>query len=482
VRETLEVCVDRSLDGKQSVDKQDEQTSGNHEAESRVLQHIIVETGMGKGVEEYGNMGDVSMLQIAVDRLHNLLPDASIEVLTDSAENLKRFCPAALALENRGRALWFSNVVLPRRVGELVPEWSVGIFGWLKKAIRWRYPGLLKTILVRRYQGQDRSTDAKSVEAFAAALERADLVLICGAGGFYNGCQTWSMEILDLIETAIRRKMPVAMLGQGFGPLSDPLILKRAASILPHVEFITLRGGRESRPILRSLGVPESKIRTTGDEAVELAYAARTAEPGIGLGVGLRFGASATVDDDEVKSLRSVLQGFARAHSVSLIALPIAIQNYTRDDLAIKRVLSGFDDESDGGKTLGSPLKVIKQAARCRVVVTGAYHAAVFALAQGIPVVSLAKSAYFAGKLIGLEDQFGEGCQTIQLTETGWPERLNRAIENAWRRADDLREPLQAAALRQIELTRDSYGQVKRLLEETHEQKEGIPARRFLRT
>lgn len=446
------------------------------------MQHIIVETGMGKGVEEYGNMGDVSMLQIAVDRLRNLLPDASIEVLTDSPENLKRFCPDAVPLENRGRALWFSNAVLPRRVGELVPEWSVGLFGWLKKAIRRRYPNLLKAILVRRYEKENRATDAKEVLDFASALQRADLVLICGAGGFYDGCQTWSMEILDLVENAIQRKIPVVMLGQGFGPLSDSIVLERAASILPHVEMITLRGGRESQPILRSLGVAESKIQTTGDEAVELAYGARTAEPGIGLGVGLRFGASATVDDDELESLRSVLQSFARGHNVPLIPLPIAIQNYTRDDLAIKRVLSGFDDESDGGKTLDSPLKVIRQAGRCRVVVTGAYHAAVFALAQGIPVVSLAKSAYFAGKLLGLADQFGEGCQTVLLTEAGWPERLSRAIENAWKRADEFRQPLREAALRQIELTRDSYGQIRRLLEEAHENQEGAPASRLLRT
>lgn len=446
------------------------------------MRHIIVETGMGKGVEEYGNMGDVSMLQIAVQRLHTLIPDASIEVLTDSAENLRRFCPDAVPLQNRCRALWFSNIVLPRRIGELVPEWSVALFQGLKRTIRFRYPNLFRDLLVRRYKKQNRATDARSVEAFAAAFERADLVLICGAGGFYDGCQTWSMEILDLVEAAVQQKKPVAMLGQGLGPLSDPLVLKRAAQILRHVEFITLRGGTESRSILRSLGVPETKIQTTGDESVELAYAARQAELGVGLGVGLRFGASATVDDEEVSSLRTVLQDFAKRHEIGLIPLPIAIQQYTRDDLAIKRVLSGFDDESDGGRTLDSPQKVIEQAARCRVVVTGAYHAAVFALAQGIPVVSLAKSAYFAGKLLGLEEQFEDGCRTILLTEPGWPERLNEAIEDAWRRADELREPLQGAALRQIERTRESYERLKLLLEETRKSEETLHASGYVRT
>ncbi len=408
-------------------------------------------------------MGDVSMLQVAVDRLHKLFPKASIEVLTDSAENFARFCPAATPLDNRGRALWFANEVLPGRYRDSAPQWVVDLLVWLKRAIRSRFPNLFKAILIKRFEGQNRPGDAESVTVFTRALQKADLVLICGAGGFYDGCRAWSLEILDLIEVAIQRNTAAVMLGQGLGPLSDSVVLKRAAKVLPLVDFITLREGRSSFSILRSLGVAESKVQITGDEALELAFQSRTVEPGRSLGIGLRFGASASVNDDELDRIRPILQDFARRHNVPLIPLPIAMQVYTRDDLAIRRVLSGFDEESDGGKALDSPLKVIKQAALCRVVVTGAYHAAVFALAQGIPVVSLAKSGYFAGKMLGLEDQFGEGCQTIILSEQGWTERLNGSIERAWQNADALRETLQAATLRQIELTQRSYMQLKHL-------------------
>jgi len=427
------------------------------------VKHILIDTGLGKGVEEYGNMGDVSMLQVAVDRLHDLFPTARIEVLTDSAENLLRFCPTAVPLDNRGRALWFANTVLPGRYSKVTPQRIVDLLVRLRGTIRSRYPKFLKAILVRRLKAQNRRGDAETVEAFTRSLEEADLVLISGAGGFYDGCRTWNFEILDLIEAAIQRKTPVVMLGQGLGPLSDSAVIKRAAKILPLVDFITLRGGRESFSILRSLGVAESKIRTTGDEALELAYASRAAELGAGLGIGLRFGASATVNDDELECLRPILHNFARRHHVPLVPLPIAIQAYTRDDLAIKRVLSGFDDECDGGKTLDSPLKVIEQVGQCRVVVTGAYHAAVFALGQGVPVVSLAKSAYFAGKLLGLEDQFGSGCQTVLLNEPGWPEKLKDSIERAWQNADLLHETLLATARRHIDLSRESYQQIKQL-------------------
>jgi polysaccharide pyruvyl transferase WcaK-like protein len=432
--------------------------------ETIIVEHVIIDNGLGKGVSEYGNMGDISMLQVAVDRLHKLFPTACIEVLTDSAENLARYCPMAKPLDNRGRAVWFANGVLLGRYAGLAPGWILGLLVWFKRTIRARCPNLLGAILVRRLKRRNRLEDAEGVAVFTSALRKADLFLICGAGGFYDGCQTWSLDILDLLETAVQRKTPAVMLGQGFGPLSDPVVLKRAAKVLPLVHFITLRGGRDSFAFLGSLGVAESKVKTTGDEALELAYESRSEQSGGGLGINLRFAGSAATDENDIQRIRPVLHGFARRHNVPLIPLPIAMHAYSRDDLTIKQLLIGYDEESDGGKTLDSPLKVIKQAALCRVVVTGAYHAAVFALAQGIPVIGLAKSAYFSNKFLGLKDQFGEGCQIILLNEQGWPEKLNSAIERAWQSADEFRGTLQVAALRQIELTRRSYEQLRDLV------------------
>lgn len=431
------------------------------------MKRILIETGLGKGDEEFGNMGDVSMLQVAINRLHKLFPEASLEVLTGSAENLARFCPAATPLDNFGRSIWFGNGVFQQGFRKFIPETLVNPLVRVKRAVGLRFPNLvrsiLRPILVRRLKSQTSSKDAGTVIAFTDSLQNADLLVICGAGGFYDGCHEWNRDTLDLIETAIQRNIPVAMFGQGFGPLTDPVISRRAAEILPLVNFITLRGGHGSLDRLRSLGVDESKLETTGDEALELAYEARSEKRGEGLGVNIRYLASALTDDDDMRIIGPVLRDFARQHHVPLIPLPIAIQVHTRDDLAIKQVLSGFDEESDGGKTLDSPLKVIQQASSCRVVVTGAYHAAVFALAQGIPVVALAKSAYFSNKMLGLEDQFGEGCQTILLNQSDLRQRLQSAIESAWLNADRLREPLQAAALRQIESSRRSYEKLKHL-------------------
>jgi polysaccharide pyruvyl transferase WcaK-like protein len=52
---------------------------------------------------------------------------------------------------------------------------------------------------------------------------------------------------------------------------------------------------------------------------------------------------------------------------------------------------------------------------RCRVVVTGSYHAGVFALAQGIPVVATAASRYYHDKFSGLADLFGGGGDIVDV-------------------------------------------------------------------
>jgi polysaccharide pyruvyl transferase WcaK-like protein len=334
----------------------------------------------------------------------------------------------------------------------------------IKRVVRSRFPRLLEALLTWGLKRRKQFQEAEAVKSFARTLERSDLLLICGAGGFYDGCPWWSLPILELIEEAIQRDVPVALLGQGFGPISDVTVLNRARKVLPLVNFMTLRGNRGAFSTLRSLGIPESKLEITGDEALEIAYDARSNEIGRCLGINLRFGGSASTDDADLETVRSVLYEFTKQRNISLIPLPISIQEYNRDDLAIKLLLKGLVENSDGGGTLDSPLKVIEQVKHCRIVVTGAYHAAVFALGQGIPVVGIAKSDYYASKFWGLEDQFGEGCQTILLNGPEFPQKFHRAIETAWQNAERLREPLLVAASGQIEASQRSYQRLKNLV------------------
>ena len=422
---------------------------------------ILVDTALNSGAAEYSNMGDVSMLQVSVRRLKRLWPSARIEVLTESPANLALFCPAAEPLPRAGRDLWIGNDAVIGGFDRLLPRTaSVGLSN-LSRAFRLRYPGAFRSLADLRLAIRDRRNVRPDVNVFLKAMEYADLFVVCGSGGFTDATRPWNISTLDTIEEAMQRNIPVVMFGQGLGPLSDPEILRRARKILPKVSLLTLRGGRGGSAVAQSLGVNSSHILTTGDEAVEIAYEAREEKPGHAVGINLRVASYSNVNGDMIDGLRPVLHKFARRHDVPLLPVPIAFHAWANDHVTIQRLLQGFDDHSDGGITLDTPLKVIQQVGRCRIVITGAYHAAVFALSQGIPVVGLSASDDYTAKFLGLQDQFGLGCETVSLGAPDASEKLAAAAERAWQLAEKVRLPLRETARRQIALSEGAYERIR---------------------
>ena len=397
------------------------------------------------------------MLQVAVARLATLWPAARIDVLTDSPPDLARYCPRASPLPRGGCKCWTEAQVLLGKYHQLLPNWVSVRLSTLKRQLGAHWPSLLALLLELRLRVRDGSGRLSELRAFLAALKNTDLMVVCGAGGFADSCRQWNLSILGTIESAIRRGIPVAMFGQSMGPLSDALTLSLAKKVLPKVNVITLRGTSGGLDLLKSIGVPPQLISTTGDEAVELAYANRPDTPGKAIGINLRVASYAEVKENVIEKLRVMLQDFARKHDAGLVPIPIAFHECANDNQTIRQLLEGFDDGSDGGLFLDTPDKLVRQTARCRIVVTGAYHAAVFALGQGIPAVCLTNSSYYLAKFEGLKDLFGAGCAIVSLSAPGWPDTLLTAMEAAWTSAEGVRATLLNSATRQIEDGQRAY-------------------------
>lgn len=426
--------------------------------------HIIVDTALNTGEAEYLNVGDVAMLQVAVSRLKRLWPSAVIQVLTDSPENLARCCPGAVPLLRAGRDLWFNDNLLwgrlERYVSARIPLQS---YNGNRILSRW-WPKVLRLLSNVSLAIQDKMDALAHLQTFLRAMEDADLFVVCGAGGFADSCRAWNMTTLKTIEMASCRGKTVVMFGQGMGPLRDVEVLSFAQKLLPSVRLITLRGSRGGPAVLDVIRVDPSRVLSTGDEAIELAYEVRPQALGHGLGVNLRVAPYAGVDEAMLEKIKPILHRFARRYNVSLIPVPIAFHQKANDPIMLQKILSGYCEQSSGGAGLDTPLRVIKQVGDCRIIVTGAYHAAVFALAQGIPAVCLASSEYYATKFLGLRDQFGEGCEVVFLDRPQAVEKLAEAIDKAWQSAEQVRWHLQEAALRQIQLSAGAYERVRDLL------------------
>lgn len=148
-----------------------------------------------------------------------------------------------------------------------------------------------------------------------------------------------------------------------------------------------------------------------------------------------------------------------------MIPLPIAHHPDCHDGAAIGQLIADSNVASPPIASLDTPAGVIAEVSRCRVVVTGSYHAAVFALAQGIPVVGIAASQYYVDKFSGLADLFGGGCDVVRIDVPDAGAALEAAIEKAWATAPHLREALLKSAEAQIHRAREAYRLVGGLVE-----------------
>lgn len=387
------------------------------------------------------NLGDIAMLETCVERLLARWPDARLDVVTSAPEALARYCPRAVALSTEGRYRW------QERWTRLRERWAP-ISGW-PPASR------LAVELLRR-------TDAVA-GSFLSALAAADAFVLTGRGGTTDAFLEDSLIVLDLLEVAAHVGVPTFMMSQGVGPISDTALRDRARAVLPTVRVIAVREERAAVPLLDSLGVDPGRVVTTGDDAVERAYLLRPAgRPETGIGVALRVAPYSALDTTTATALMAVLSRVADRRRSPLIPLPISLYPHEADAAAMQAGLGA--DVIATSAAVETPTAVIERAARCRVVVAGSYHAAVFAMSQGTPTVCLAGTPYYEDKFRGLVAQFGGGSVCLEL-EGFTPEGLEDAIEAAWTLPDESRAAMLAAAERQINAGREAYGRLYNAVE-----------------
>ena len=414
------------------------------------------------------NVGDIAMLMVAVARLRGLWPSASIHVITSAPQLVGRYCPGVTSVPLRGRRLVLHDRLLgrfermlPARVGT---GWSI-----VERRFRSRHSALLKISL--RVKGALTGRDASDAAVFLSAIDTADLMVVSGAGVLTDAFTENAMGVLATLDMAVHRGIPTAMFGQGLGPLHGAELRSHAADVLPRVSLIAVRERLVSAPLLVSLGVSPDRVLVTGDDAIEMAMPAAGADAVLpqtnrSIGVNVRVAHYADVDREHLDILRKVLGEESRVRAAKLSPIPIAHRDQM-DVAALRDLLAGMTvDDVDGGASLDTPQRVIDRIRQCRLVVTGSYHAAVFALAQGIPVIALASSEYYLGKMAGIADQFGDGCRVVTLAPPSLlASRTTAAIDRLWEDADRLRPTLLASAARQVAAGHAAYARLQGIVE-----------------
>ena len=396
----IEATMPQSSDSTKGRGLWDEGEPGPNE-ESRPMRVVIL-----PGTYHGWNMGDIAMLIVAIRRLKALWPRAEFTALVYELEPFKRFCPEVQLFSLTHRDAW-----LDRKLGE----------------------------------------------PFMNLMRRAELFLMTGCGAVNDVWITNAVRILDTFELAIRLGIPTAMVGQGIGPMHDPALLEAAARVLPRVRLIGLREGKSSGPLLSRLGVDAARVQVTGDDAIELGYQERPTELGGNIGVNLRRADYVGIPEDVVAVCREILKRKAQDCGVRLLGLPISHFRGESDSEALRQVFGASGPEFDDGASLDCPLKIIRQTRDCRLVITASYHAAVFALAMGVPAIGIVQSDYYRQKFDGLADLFGAGCMVVEASPLNAARVIEAQFDRLWEQAPILRDSLIAAAADQVKKGRQAY-------------------------
>jgi colanic acid/amylovoran biosynthesis protein len=410
------------------------------------------------------NLGDVAMRQVAATRLLTLWPDAEISLLTKNPGELPESLAATVTpLDVAAQRAWLHEAI-PRSVLTRMPKTMAERLRTAERTLRMRWPrGATRVVATKRRllrQQVDRAED------FVDAVLSADLVFVSGAGAINDHFGARISGAFELVSLATGHGIPTAMMGQGIGPLKDGATEQLARRVLPSIDLIGLRERRTGPPLLSGLGVSPDRIVVTGDDAVELAHALQREELGTALGLNVRRAGYVALTPEDLTSIASVIEAFLEPRAVELVAVPTS-RHPTEADLELAQsVANGAGAILRDGPEFRTPEDAVERIGDCRVLLTGSYHAAVFALAQGISAVCLALNPYYEQKFLGLADLFGEGCFVVKRDSAGQVHELEAALARAWETADAHRAGLLAAAGEQVQSGRDAYERIRRIVEE----------------
>jgi polysaccharide pyruvyl transferase WcaK-like protein len=424
---------------------------------------------LDQAVHDHRNQGNNALLDVALKRFRTYWPDAEINIISIAPHLCRLYFPDAFPV---------SPVTLEKHSGRidvlhkpmLKPVWRL-LFEMRDAAVIKKAAGSIRRSRQAPRLPDDGTYQAGGDEPLSPVdtdeyrhMADYDLYVPTGAGYMCDSDKQFLLKVFDRLEKAVELGVSTVMVGQGIGPMEDRDLIRRGREVLPHVDYIMIREERFARSILNMLGVPPEKIYMTGDDAIEPAYQARMADLGRGFGLSLRLAHYTKVNAETVKSLKPLIIQKAKQYNAKLIPVPIDIND--ADKKYVDDVISGYRKADSSWSKFDTYTALIERTRKCRVMITGTFHAAVFAVSQGIPVIALANSTEYMNKTLGLTAEFGEdGCRVISLSDPDFERRFSEAVDHAWASADELRPQLLEAARRQISLGHLAYQKIYSLVE-----------------
>ena len=357
------------------------------------INHVLIEPGT------YGcrNIGDLAMLQVSVARLRKLFPNVSLAAVTRDSNLLRYFCPGVEPVSAASRQAWISES---------------------------------DTKSLRQTQKVQRNPNLAS-NGFGEHIATADLIVVTGMGGINDAFSGPADSLATVLEWGQTLAKPVALFSQGLGPLTPGPLFDKWKKILSRATLISLRENTFGPSLLDRMGTDRTLYFVTGDDSIELVLATGSAMPTSADKVGfcLRVAPYSGIDFALLQSVGATVCSVARDWRMDVVPVPISLNPGESDLVSYRRVVRHGPLPLWARSEYLSPAEVIKEVSGCQLMITGSYHAAVFALAQGIPVVAISASEYYDFKFKGLMHQFDAAAAGVVLRDPFSVSRLRNTIE-----------------------------------------------------
>jgi polysaccharide pyruvyl transferase WcaK-like protein len=404
------------------------------------------------------NVGDQAMLEVAYRRLRSLWPHAEIAVFTLAPEEVRSKLPGAIPLSPEGRGECFEFRLFGRLSKPGFP--LSGMFRGFEDAAFKHLPVVQGLVAQAKMRARGRHASAHVI----SIVQAADLFVFSGAGMITDAFAGEAKECLELMYLSKRFGARTAIVGHMFGPVEDLALKEVCRRVLPTVDLISVRERVASLPFLAACGV-RREVRVTGDETLEFLTENRAAaESRNALGVNVRASYYSGVNGATASLLGAAVRKISGQFSARLEPLAVAHHAEDNDAATLRALDHGFASSVDSDEP-ETAIQLLRRVAACRVVITGSYHAAVFALAQGIPAIGLAFAPYYEAKFKGLQDLFGQGCRYINGTRRGWDEELQMVAADLWTNARYWENQLLQSARRQAASSRAAYNELYAIVE-----------------
>jgi polysaccharide pyruvyl transferase WcaK-like protein len=416
---------------------------------------------LDNGDHKHVSRGDGAMLRATIDRVRSFWPTAWIGVVSSSPTRLRLIDTSVSPLPEDGLDRW-QMTSPPNGSAAAIPTWALDL--WWGATERWALDHRARRLASRISKKLPASFGRRSAPAVPL---RPDLTVAVGGGYLCDMDASQAIEALGTLKWAAAQGSATALVSQGVGPVTNDALRARMSEVLPTVDLIFLRERLLGPRLLGELGVPAHKVSVTGDDAIFLA--AKQALPlarRTRIGVSLRSAAYLEFDGGDGGSLAGAIADAARRLGAPV--RPVTACEWRDEDRLPGRVLASKVDRFEPDlRRSASPQDFADAFGACRVVVTTTYHAAVFALSQGVPAVGMYRSEYQLSKFAGLVDLFGTQALTIvDLRKPAERAAMADKIVAAWNSAESVPESLTAKAEQIRRELLGGYDRIARLVAE----------------